>query len=401
MFASMRVLMLSWEYPPLVVGGLGRHVEALARELTLAGHDVRVVTRGDGEFIVDEVCDGVRLRRSALDPIAIDFTTETLLSWAQAAEHSLLRAALPLVRRWRPDVVHAHDWLVAQSGVTLAQVTGAPLVATIHATESGRNQGWLSKPLNVAIHSVERWLAHQSAAVITCSSAMHDEVTKLFELADEQVTVVPNGIDPVRWRVTPAARQAARRALGGGGPLLVFAGRLVHEKGLQTVLDALPVLRRAHPGLRLVVAGAGGHRAELQAQARRLRVARAVEWLGFVPEGQLAPVLAAADVAVVPSLYEPFGIVALEVAAARTPLVLASTGGLVDLVSSGVATASFPPRDPAALAAAVSGVLADPEGARRATARAVRVIRRDYAWQAVAEHTAEIYRRAAGGSILR
>ncbi|MDT4971222.1 MAG: glycogen synthase [Pseudonocardiales bacterium] len=397
MSSTMRVLMLSWEYPPLVVGGLGRHVEALARELTAAGHDVRVVTRGEAESIVDEVRDGVRIRRSALDPIAIDFTTETLLAWAQAAEHALLRAALPLVRRWRPDVVHAHDWLVAQSGVTLAQVTGAPLVVTIHATESGRNQGWLSKPLNVAIHSVERWLAHQAAAVITCSSAMHDEVTKLFELSDDHVTVVPNGIDPVRWRVTPRARQAARARLGPDGPLVVFAGRLVHEKGLQTLLDCLPSLRRAHPGLRLVVAGTGGHLTELQSQARRLRVARAVEWLGFVPESELAPLLAAADVAVVPSLYEPFGIVALEVAAARTPLVVAETGGLVDLVSSGVAAASLPARDEHALFAAVLQVLADPESAKRATLRAARVIKRDYTWRAVALHTADVYRRAAFG----
>jgi glycogen(starch) synthase len=389
----MRILMLSWEYPPLVVGGLGRHVEALARELVAAGHDVRVVTRGQAEAVVDERRDGVRVRRSALDPIAIDFTTETLLAWAQAAEHSLLRAAMPFVRRWRPDVVHAHDWLVAQSGVTLAQVTGAPLVATIHATESGRNQGWLSKPLNLAIHSFETWLAHQAAAVITCSSAMHDEVTKLFDLADEHVTVVPNGIDPERWRVRPAARRAARSALGDG-PVVVFAGRLVHEKGLQTLVASLPLLRRTFPGLRVVVAGTGGHLGGLQTQARELRVARAMQWLGFVPESELAPVLAAADVAVVPSLYEPFGIVALEVAAARTPLVVAETGGLVDLVSSGVAAASFPARDVAALCTAVSSVLADPVAAKQATARAARVIRRDYTWRAVALHTADVYRRA-------
>jgi glycogen synthase len=395
MSSTMRVLMLSWEYPPLVVGGLGRHVEALARELTAGGHDVQVITRGEAESVVDEVRDGVRVRRSALEPIAIDFTTETLLAWAQAAEHAMLRAALPLVQHWRPDVVHAHDWLVAQSGVTLARITGAPLVATIHATESGRNQGWLSKPLNVAIHSVERWLAHQAATVVTCSSAMHDEVTKLFELADDHVTVVPNGIDPIRWRVTPGARRAARSQLGGDGPVVVFAGRLVHEKGLQTLLDCLPGLRRTYPGLRLVVAGTGGHLAELRAQARRLRVARAVAWLGFVPEPELAPLLAAADVAVVPSLYEPFGIVALEVAAARTPLVVAQTGGLIDLVSGGVAAASFPARDVGALCAAVLGVLSDPEAAQRAVSRAARAIRRDYTWPAVAGHTADVYRRAA------
>lgn len=396
----MRILMLSWEYPPLVVGGLGRHVEALARELVGAGHDVRVVTRGEGP-VLDEVRDGVRVRRSTLDPIAVDFTTESLLAWAQVAEHSMLRAALPVLRRWRPDVIHAHDWLVAQSGVTLAQVTGAPLVATIHATEAGRHQGWLPTPLNLAIHSVERWLARQASAVITCSQAMHDEVTRLFELPGERVSVVPNGIDPARWRVTPRARAAARLRIAADGPLVAFAGRLVHEKGVHTLLDSLPALRRAHPGLRLIVAGSGGYLGQLQARARSRGVARAVEWAGFVPEADLPALLAAADVAAVPSLYEPFGIVALEVAAAGTPLVVAQTGGLRDLVTSGVASASFPAGDAAALAGAISAILADPAAARRATARAARVIRRDYAWHTVAEHTAEVYLRAAGEASVR
>lgn len=389
--------MLSWEYPPLVVGGLGRHVDALARELAAAGNDVRVVTRGAAASMVDEVRDGVRVRRAAVDPIAVDFTTESLLAWAQVAEHALVRAALPVVRRWRPDVVHAHDWLVAQTGVTLAQVTGAPLVATIHATEAGRHAGWLPEPLNLAIHSVERWLAHEAAAVITCSKAMHDEATQLFELPGGRITVVPNGIDPARWRVTPAARAAARERVVGDTPLLVFAGRLAHEKGLQTLLDALPALRRVHPGLRLLVAGTGGFEEHLRARSRKLRVGRAVWWTGFVAEAELAPLLAAADVAVVPSLYEPFGIVALEAAAVRTPLVVAETGGLRDLVTSGVAAASFPPGDATALAGAVGGILADPLGAQRAAARAARVIRRDYTWRAVAGHTAEVYLRAAGG----
>jgi len=102
-----------------------------------------------------------------LDALIKELRREGLPVQKLASEHALVRAALPVVRRWRPDVVHAHDWLVAQSGVTLAQVTGAPLVATVHATEAGRNQGWLPRPLNLAIHSVERWLTHQAAAVIT------------------------------------------------------------------------------------------------------------------------------------------------------------------------------------------------------------------------------------------
>jgi glycogen synthase len=233
--------------------------------------------------------------------------------------------------------------------------------------------------------------------VITCSQAMSDEVRRQFDLADETVTVVPNGIDPARWQVPARARTAARKRLVGAGtdgPLLVFAGRLTHEKGLQTVLDCLPALRRAYPGLRLLVAGTGPYEDALRELARARRVSRAVAWLGFVPEAELAPILAAADVAVVPSLYEPFGIVALEAAAARTPLVVAEVGGLADLVANAVAAASFAPGDPMSLAAAVGKVLDDPVGARQAAARAARVIRRDYTWAAVAEQTAEVYGRA-------
>jgi glycogen synthase len=390
--------MLSWEYPPLVVGGLGRHVDALSRGLAAAGHDVRIVTRGSPGSPGAEARDGVRVRRAPADPIAIGFTTESLLAWAQAADHALTRAALPVVRRWRPAIVHAHDWLVAQSGVTLSQITGAPLVATIHATEAGRHQGQLPRPLNVAIDSVERWLVHQATAVITCSQAMNAEVRRQFEPPDERLTVVPNGIEPQRWQVTARARTAARQRLLGDvsdGPLLVFAGRLTHEKGLQTLLECLPELRRAHPGLRLLVAGTGPYEDRLRAQARALRVVRAVEWAGFVPEGELAPLLAAADVAVVPSLYEPFGIVALEAAAARTPVVVAEVGGLGDLAANGVAAASFVSGDPMSLVAALGKVLADRANARQAAVRAARVIRRAYTWGAVAAHTAEVYRRAA------
>jgi glycogen(starch) synthase len=398
---AVRVLMLTWEYPPLVVGGLGRHVDALARELVAAGHDVQVITRGEAGAAVDEVRDGVRVRRAAVDPVAIDFTTETLLAWAQASEHALIRAALPIVRRWRPDVVHAHDWLVAQSGMTLAEVAHAPLVATIHATEAGRHQGWLPAPLNIAIHSVERWLANSAAAVITCSGAMRAEAVPLFELRPERVTVVPNGIRPESWRTGARAVAAARARHAADGPLLVYAGRLVHEKGVQDLLDALPALKVRWPGLRLLVAGTGVYEGDLQARARRRRVSRIVEWAGFVPEDELAPMLGAADAVVVPSRYEPFGIVALEAAAARAPLVVSRTGGLCDLVAAGIAAASFEPGDVPGLVSAVNGVLADPVASAAGVRRAARRVSRDYTWPAVAAATAGVYERALSNSETR
>lgn len=398
-FLAVRVLMLSWEYPPLVVGGLGRHVDSLARELARAGHDVQVVTRGEKDQVVDEVVEGVRVRRAAVDPLAIDFTTESLLAWAQASEHALLRAALPLVRRRRPDIVHAHDWLVAQSGVTLAAAARAGLVATIHATEAGRHQGWLPAPLNRAIHSVESWLARSADEVITCSRTLRGEAAELFDLDPTRVHVVPNGVDVSRWRATPGALAAARERHAGDGPLLVYAGRLVHEKGVQTLLAALPALRKRHPGLRLAVVGTGTHEQALHQRARTLRIARSVDWIGFAAAAEVAALLGAADVAIVPSLYEPFGIVALEAAAARTPVVAARTGGLVDLADDGVVAAGFGAGDVGELVEAVHGVLADPDRTRRAVARASRVLARDYTWTAVAEHTAGIYREAGARTV--
>ncbi len=197
--------------------------------------------------------------------------------------------------------------------------------------------------------------------------------------------VVPNGIDAARWRVPARARAAARARHGGDGPLVVFAGRLVHEKGVQTLLDAIRPLRLAHPGLRLAVAGTGTFEDELHEHARKLRIARAVDWLGFVEDEEVAPLLAAADVVAVPSLYEPFGIVALEAAAARAPVVVAETGGLVDLVTDGVAAGSHRPGDAKALGAGDRRVLTDPRATRAAVERATRVIKRDYTWTAVAE----------------
>jgi glycogen(starch) synthase len=396
---AVRVLMLSWEYPPLVVGGLGRHVAALSRELAAAGHEVHVVTRGEQERPASEVIGGVHVHRAAADPIAIDFSTESLLAWAAASEHALVRAALPVVAHAGFDIVHAHDWLVAQSAATMTAATGAPMIATIHATESGRNQGHLTNPLNRAIHSIERWLCHSADAVIACSPSMRIEVEALFGVAE--VAVVPNGIDADRWQLSATQRRAARRRYAADGPTVAFAGRLVYEKGVQTLLEAVRPLRRRYPGLRAAIAGTGPYEDELRARAKQLRLGSAVEWLGFAPDQEVVERFAVADAIVVPSLYEPFGIVALEAAASGTPLVASDTGGLRDAIASGLAEAHFQPGDATGLIAGLDHVLADPAAARRRARRAASRVVHEYSWAAVADRTAEIYRLARAGRSSR
>jgi glycogen(starch) synthase len=389
----MNVLMLSWEYPPRVVGGLGRHVHALATSLVRQGHDVVVVSRDHPDAPADAVVEGVRIVRVTEDPPLVPF--EELLAWVMAFNHSLTRAALAVVEDFSPDVIHAHDWLVAHAAKTVKAATGVPLVATIHATEAGRHQGWLPGPVNRAIHSVEWWLTYEARRVVTCSSYMRDEVKRLFALPADKVDVIPNGIDLAHWHASPARVAALRASLApDGAPLLLYAGRLEYEKGVQTVLQALPRLRCRHRGVRLVIAGVGTHEEELRAMARSLRVGRAVEFLGWLSPEELAVLGAAADCALVPSLYEPFGMVALECAAAGTPLVVADTGGLREFVAPGVTGLRFPPGEPAALADTVTRLLGDQVLSQRLVRDARELLARDYTWDAIASRTARTYARA-------
>ncbi len=399
----MRVLMVSWEYPPVVVGGLGRHVHALATELAAAGHDVVVLSRRPAGTdahthpTLDETVDGVRVISVAEDPTHLEFERD-MVAWTLAMGHALLRAALVRLGGWRPEVVHAHDWLVAHPAVALADVLGVPLVATVHATEAGRYNGWLSSPLSRQVHSAEWWLANRADAVIACSSAMRDEIAELFDLDAESVTVLHNGIAPREWRVGPKRVTAARQKHAPRGePLLLYFGRLEYEKGVHDLVAALPRIRRAHPGARLVVAGTGTGADMLVETARTHRVLRSVEFLGHLPDDDLAALLAAADAVVLPSRYEPFGIVALEAAAAGAPLAASTAGGLGEVVVDGETGVTFPPGDVAALAAAVGRVLTDPRGAARRARTARARLGVDFDWAHIATGTAQVYASARTG----
>jgi glycogen(starch) synthase len=286
--------------------------------------------------------------------------------------------------------VHGHDWLVAHAAVTVRDHLDVPLVATVHATESGRHQGWLPQPHNRTIDDIERWLVREATRTVVCSAYMRREVRRLFGPDDRRVDVVRNGVDALRWRARPRAVQAARhRYADPAGPLVTFAGRLVYEKGVQHLLAAVPALRERHPGLRVVIAGEGPYRAELEAGS-----GAGVTFAGFLTGQHLTALMGASDCYVVPSIYARFGMVALEAAAAGTRVAVADTGGLAEIVEHGRTGVKFPPGDPAALAGAVGDVLADRDYARRLARQARRRVGEDYAWPAIAERTAAVYRAA-------
>jgi glycogen(starch) synthase len=393
----MKILMVSWEYPPVVIGGLGRHVHHLSTALAAVGHEVVVLSRrppgtdASTHPSSDDLREGVRVIAAAEDPHEFSFSDD-MMAWTLAMGHAVIRAGLSLRKRdtgraWRPDVVHAHDWLVAHPAVTLSEFYDVPLVSTIHATEAGRHSGWVSGRISRQVHAIESLLARESDALISCSASMSDEITELFGPGLAEISVIRNGIDSARW---PFATRRQR----SGPPELLYVGRLEYEKGVHDAIAALPRIRRTHPGTTLTVAGEGTQQDWLIEQARKHRVLKATTFVGQLGHDELLTVLHRADAAVLPSHYEPFGLAALEAAAAGTPLVTSNTGGLGEAVINGQTGMSFPPRNIARLADAVRTVLDDPEAAQRRARAARERLTCDFDWHTVAKQTAQVYSAA-------
>jgi len=311
------------------------------------------------------------------------------MAWTLAMGHGMIRAGLNLkksrsTRPWRPDVVHAHDRLVAHPAVALAQYYDVPMVSTLHATEAGRHSGWVAGAISRQVHAVESWLVRESDSLITCSASMGDEITELFGPGLAGISVIRNGIDAARWPF------AARRPRTGPAELL-YVGRLEYEKGVHDAIAALPRIRRTHPGTTLTIAGDGTQQDWLVAQARKHKVLKATRFVGHCDHEDLLALLHRADAAVLPSHYEPFGLAALEAAAAGTPLVTTNIGGLGEAVINGQTGVSCTPRDVAGLADAVRTVLDDPDAAQRRANAARERLTSAFDWGTVAKETAQVY----------
>ena len=336
----------------------------------------------------------MRILRAPEDPVAFPLATGSLLAWTMAFNHTLTRTALRATEAGAYDVIHAHDWLVAHTAITLADHLDLPLVTTIHATEAGRHQGWLpggDEPHHPRRRALAQRLLHPGDHLLGVHARPGHRTVRRTDRTGRRGA--QRGRQP--GLAGPAEAVASARArFAGDGPLVGYAGRLVYEKGVQHLVHAVPRLRERHPGLRVVIAGDGPYRAELEAEARRLALSSTVRFTGFLDSTQLPAMLGATDATVVPSLYEPFGMVALEAAAAGAPLAVARTGGLAEIVEPGVTGVTFPHSDPDALAGAVGQLLGDEVFARRVARRARTMVGERYGWATIAARTAASYAAA-------
>lgn len=378
----MRVIMFSWEYPPKSVGGLAQHVFHLSRAMVRRGMEVHVITVGGTEAPEGEEVAGVRVHRVMPYSVsAPDFRT-----WILHLNFAMLEYTTGLINSLgRIDLVHAHDWLVAFAARATKHAYRVPLIATIHATEYGRNHG-LHNDNQRYISDVEWWLTFEAWRVIVCSSYMRQELKNIFQLPADKLRVVPNGVDlagfddrPVDWE-----RKNQRR-------VIFYVGRLVREKGVQVLLEAMPKILSYHPDAKVVIAGKGPYEEHLRNRARELGIGHRVHFAGYIDDATRNQLYREATVAVFPSLYEPFGIVALEGMAARTPVVVADTGGLSEIVMHGVDGLKCYTGSANSLADNILTVFGDGPLARRMAENGYRKARDEYSWDAVARQTSNVY----------
>jgi glycogen(starch) synthase len=387
----MRVLTISWEYPPVIEGGLARHVRKLSEELVGRGVEVHVLTRGGGHLPALEDRHGVIVHRLSEPPFPTD--TSAFVRWVGSMNADMRARAGELCETYDFDLVHSHDWLVAAGAERTARRFGLPWVTTVHATEFGRHQGWVQTYPQSRIHAAERGMVRRADHVITVSEFMGRHVAGVFGVEPSHVTVIPNGIDPADLAPVADDLPALRaRFAEPGERLVLLVGRLVYEKGFHIALDALAPVIRARRDVRFVVAGTGIAEEELKRQARRLRLMRAGTFLGWVGDDMLHSLYRIADLCIVPSIYEPFGLVALEAMASGCLCIVADTGGLREVVPAGGSVGHrFRSRDVDALRDVVEQVLGD-DAARASAVEAAREHVLQFDWAEVGRRTESVYR---------
>ena len=385
----MKILVLTWEFPPRIVGGIARHVAELYPELIKLGHQIHLVTVQFGQAPRYEVVDGVHVHRVNVAG------GQDFFQWIANMNDSMGQHGGKLIREDGTfDIIHAHDWLVGDAAIALKQMFKIPLVATIHATEFGRHNGIH----NVTQHYVskkEKSLAYHAWRIIVCTDYMRREVERALVTPWNKIDVVYNGIRAEKKQRHPDFDVCSfrRRFANDAEKIVYYVGRMTYEKGVAVLLKAAPqVIVALNNHVKFVLIG-GGDTEPLKRLAGDLGIWPKCFFTGFMPDDDLDKFQTVANCAVFPSLYEPFGIVALESFAARVPVVVSDTGGLPEVVRHGKTGIVTWTNNSDSLAWGILQVLNHPEFSQLLVDNAYEDLSRRFSWDKLAKQTEAVYGR--------
>lgn len=393
----MRILMLSYEYPPEVVGGLGAAVSGLARALARRGDHVHVISASSVGDEAPRFLDGVMVSRVArsvfpegLDPYGSGGGAGFLRVAMEANFAIASRGVVEAMRDAPYDIIHAHDWHSAFAAKSLKHSLKIPLVFTVHSTEYGRNRG-VHSDLQRYIHEIEWMGTYEAWRVICCSHYMSDELRRIFSLPQDKIDVIPNGVEQAAIPEQKFINEVRSHYAGPGERLVFYVGRLVYEKGVHVLLSAIPKILEEAENTRFVIAGDGYYAGTLWEKAQRLGIGDYVSFSGRISDRERDVLYAAADVAVFPSLYEPFGIVALEAMARGAPVVVSDTGGLAEVVMHEETGLKVYSGDADSLAWGIKRVLLDESLRSKLRENGPTEVSVRFNWDSIADMTSQVY----------
>jgi len=410
----MKMAVLVYEYPPKIVGGLGTYAAEITRKFVLMDHDVTVFTMNDdaGGLPTREIWRGIEIHR----PLHIDISdslpdvlAEDVKKWGRGIQlfskilvYNYLSASKlvnELIRKenFKYDIVTAHDWLSAIAGTTIKKEVGLPFVFHVHSTEKGRTLGNGSE----VVSNIELRGARAADLIITVSYAVKDELINLG-FPKEKIQVCYNGVDPQKYNPGTVNPEQVRKVRDSYGIkedeyMILFVGRLVGVKGVDKLIMAMPHVLQENPKAKLVIVGIGDLQDYLVNLIKTTRLQDFVKLnFEFVSEEERILHYAACDVAVFPSLYEPFGIVALEAMSMERPVVVGAAGvsGMREAVlCCGDEQCGFHtnPNNPADIAWGINSALESPEKRKWLGKNGRRRVLEEFTWDKIAEKTIALY----------
>ena len=392
----MKILMLTWEYPPRVVGGISKVVYDLSHKMVKEGNEVTVVTYRDGDNVKYYENDkGVEVYR--VDNYMI--RPNNFIDWIMQLNFNMITKTNEIINKnGKFDVIHAHDWLVAYSAKSIKESYNIPLISTIHATESGRNSG-IHDETQRYINDSEWMLTYESSEVIVNSNYMKNEVQRLFGLPYDKINVIPNGVNLQLFSNVNIDYDFRRQYAMDNEKIILYVGRLVYEKGIQNLIAAMPkVLDRYHDS-KLIICGRGGMIDELREQVKYLGIENKVYFAGYCDSKKMQKMYKCADVAVFPSTYEPFGIVAIESMLSGTPTIVSDVGGLNEIVEHGVTGMKSYAGNANSIADSVLSLLFDPKLCANISQNAIKKVKENYNWSKITDSTYYVYQLAIGKTV--
>ena len=403
---SQRVVMVASSYPRFSGDSVGSFMEPIAHGVAARGHEVHLVAPWHPRWNRPKVEGRVHFHLFRYAPIEGLNTfgyAEGMRADVRLRSSAIAVAPLAMLAGWfkalrvaqktHATIMHAH-WVIPGGVIGAAAAGGIPLVISLHGSDV------FVAERHAAVR-VAAWAAFGRASWVTaCSDDLRRRALRIGADAARS-SVIPYGVDSTRFRPDAVERTRGREMIGvaDSAPLVLAVGRLVRKKGFEYLIDAAAILKRDHPTLRVAIAGAGDLEESLRIRARDEGVGEQVQFLGMVSHQLIPTLLAAADVAVAPSVHDEAGNVdglpntVMEILASGTPLVATGAGGIASVATDGATALLVPEREPRELAAAIDRLLRDEVEARAMGHRARELVTGHYSWARVAEDFEAVYLR--------